>query len=169
MSNIWYRAEGETTYGPMTLAELTSEITTAPRPTDVFVWRPGLPQWQRAQDVREVAERLFTPPPMIPKKAPHAALQPPAPLVCVEASGAAPADRMKSTPGNDRKLEGIGGWLILFAIGQVVGPLKFVAGTLQYYQTIDRTLFDKFPTTFIGEGLINFALFMFYFWTAVVA
>lgn len=58
------------------------------------------------------------------------------------------------------KPQGIGGWLILFAIGQVVGPLKFIASTLHYYDGVDAAQLEKFPITFIGEGVMNFTLFV---------
>src|SRR5215203_573173 len=70
-------------------------------------------------------------------------------------------------PRDESKLKGIGGWLILVAIGQVLGPVKNLGTLLQYYSSMDRSMFGQFPVTFIGEGLLNFFLLLFIFWTTV--
>jgi hypothetical protein len=165
MSNIWYLAQGESSLGPMTLPELVSKISTAPSPEDASVWRPGFSDWQKAPSVREIADCLFIPPPLtgrVPKEI-NARLT-------AQRTEEKTRDDLKGvqwSPGEKSTLKGIGGWLILFAIGQVVGPLKSLVSFLEYLQTIDRSMIERFPVTFIGEGLINVFFLLFVFWTAV--
>jgi hypothetical protein len=164
MSNVWYYASGGTPQGPLNLADLLSIISRAGRPSDVLIWSPGFEGWERAADVREIAERLFNPPPVDDPKPASNAL-PPAPIPVQESQSHSLED-VKWVGTTDPKLKGIAGWLILFAIGQVAGPLTFLGSALKYYGELDGALWQQFPATFIGEAVITAALFVLYFATA---
>jgi NAD/NADP transhydrogenase beta subunit len=69
---------------------------------------------------------------------------------------------------NEDKLRGIGGWLLLLALGQILGPIKFVVSIVQYYATLETALFEKLPVTLAGEALLNLAAGALYFITAVL-
>ena len=54
------------------------------------------------------------------------------------------------------ELSGIGGWLILIAIGQLVGPLKFLGSLAPYYSNPDvEALRINFPIVFFIEAVLN--------------
>jgi Protein of unknown function (DUF2569) len=55
---------------------------------------------------------------------------------------------------NAKELAGIGGWLILVAIGQVLGPLKVLASIFDYY----TKLWTKYPIAAYGEAALNMSL-----------
>jgi uncharacterized protein DUF2569/uncharacterized protein DUF4339 len=146
MSAVWYYADRATKHGPMTLAELSAALSAVSAPRETLVWRPGFESWQRAGDVSELAGASGPPP------------FPPPPPTSDLASGAA----------SDAKLKGIGGWLILVAIGQVLAPVKLFISIAQYYGTLDRELIEKFPLAFAGEGLLNLALVVLCVSTAIL-
>jgi Protein of unknown function (DUF2569) len=68
----------------------------------------------------------------------------------------------------DPKLTGIGGWLILVALGQILGPIKFLVSIGQYYSTLDSNIIGKLPVTFAGEAVINFFVLVLSIYTAVL-
>ena len=66
-------------------------------------------------------------------------------------------------------LVGIGGWLILVAIGQVLGPIRALFSIGNYYlNELDTSLFDAFPLTVYGEIALNAAFFAFSIFTAIM-
>jgi len=67
MSEFWYCAEGEETRGPITFDQLLEIISSSPSPRMTLVWRDGFADWKTAENVREVVERLFRPPPLGPR------------------------------------------------------------------------------------------------------
>lgn len=163
MSNIWYYAEDESERGPMTLAELASTLSRMSQPAAVLVWRPGFPAWQRADAIKEVAQLIFKPPPLRVKppedgrtkttiSAPR--LQPQA-----EIPDLGPANVDVSNPN------GIEGWLILLAIGQGLGLLRFFVSLGQYYAALDTSLIRRIPVTFFGEALMNICLAVLFVYT----
>jgi Protein of unknown function (DUF2569) len=51
--------------------------------------------------------------------------------------------------------KGIGGWLVLVAIGQVLGPLRLIGTLAEYYANNDTLVaFGKIPVTMYGELVI---------------
>lgn len=152
MSEEWYYAEGEAARGPMTLAELASILGRFPDPYRVPVWRPGFERWQWAEDVSDVAAALAQ-----RRGADPSLLTPPQRAIPYATT---------PTPVVDPKLSGIGGWLILVAIGQVLGPLRFIVSMIQYYSSLDTALLRRIPVAMLGEGLMNVALGLLYGYTA---
>jgi hypothetical protein len=76
-----------------------------------MVWRHGFDDWKPADEVSEVAQQLFRPPPLRPGPPPVPTIREPAVPVedAVEFKNVRPP------------LTGIGGWLGLLAFGQVIG------------------------------------------------
>lgn len=54
----------------------------------------------------------------------------------------------QSTGKKNKQLVGIGGWLALLAIGQILAPVKVV---ISYFQTFEDQLRVQFPIAFYGE------------------
>ena len=67
------------------------------------------------------------------------------------------------------ELVGIGGWLVLVAIGQVLGPIRSLLSIGNYYlNELDTSLFESFPLTVYGEIVLNVAFFAFSIFTAIM-
>ena len=140
----WYYAEGQDTRGPVSLAALVPILAKTAKPGNVLVWRPGMADWQAAASVPEIAGRLSS----------------------------APADRPTMTPASNAPgvpaPEGIGGWLVLVAIGQVLGPLRTLVSIAAYYANLDARLFQQFPAAAYGEVLLNAAMFVLVLSTSIL-
>ena len=145
MTELWYYAEGEEARGPLSLPELVPLLSRIADPRRVMVWRHGFEEWKAVEDVREVAQQLFRPPPL--RRAP-----PPVPVVPTPAG----VDREASDFKNVKLAPaGIGGWLGLLAFGQVVGIMRLAVSLSQYYTTLDPQITTKFPTAIWGEAALN--------------
>jgi len=70
MPEWYYVAEG-TPVGPVPLEDLASLISSGRLPTDVLVWRVGLPQWATAASQPEIASRVPPPIPLHAQGATH--------------------------------------------------------------------------------------------------
>lgn len=64
MSDIWYYAEGQKKVGPLTLAQLAAILSRVSVAKEVLVWRSGLAGWEKAENVKELAAYLISPPPL---------------------------------------------------------------------------------------------------------
>lgn len=64
MSEPWYYTVAGTRYGPLTVEHLGQLIASGQLGPDVFVWRPGLAQWVRADSQPEIAGQI---PPAAPQ------------------------------------------------------------------------------------------------------
>jgi len=64
VEHVWHLAEGGKTTGPFSKAALGRMAADGKLTRDTYVWTPGQDGWQKAEDVRELAQ-LFTvlPPP----------------------------------------------------------------------------------------------------------
>jgi hypothetical protein len=61
------------------------------------------------------------------------------------------------TPDADPALKGIGGWLILMAIGQVLGPIQIISGMVREYGGLPEGTFARFPLAFMGDAAMRLA------------
>ena len=157
MSELWYYAEGSETRGPLSLADLVGNLSKASDPEKVLVWRKGFQNWKPVSAVSEVAGQLIRPPPLRPPPPPSKIHEP---VVIDDVAGA-----LKDVKP---PLSGIAGWLILIAIGQVIGVIKLIASLGQYYGNADPKLFQQFPVTMWGEAALNTGFVAFAIYTAVL-
>jgi hypothetical protein len=65
------------------------------------------------------------------------------------------------------KLKGIGGWLILMAIGQVVGPIQILTGMIEEFGSVPEGTAARYPLAFIGDGGMRLAYVAFLAYVAV--
>jgi hypothetical protein len=147
MTQFWYYGEGGQARGPVPHAELIRLLARLADPRRVMIWRDGFEDWKAVEDVPEVAQQLFSPPPL--GSAPPPAVREPA----VDASDAAEFKNVKP------ELTGIDGWLALVAFGQVVGILRLLVTMGQYYTTaISDEVWKRFPIALWGEAALNAAM-----------
>jgi Protein of unknown function (DUF2569)/GYF domain 2 len=142
MTDVWYYAEGEEARGPLSLGELLAVLARVADARRVMIWGHGFESWKPVEDVNEVAQQLFRPPPLQTTNAL------PSPVGEVVADAAA---FQVVRP----ELTGIRGWLVVVAIGQVLGLLKSLVSLGQYYSTMNGQLWKRFPEAFWGEAAMN--------------
>jgi hypothetical protein len=155
MSDIWYYAEGNQSVGPKSLSDMTAILSHASNARNILVWRDGFASWVRAENVPELAPHVIKPPPLPASPPPlsKAITVPSAQPVFGELR----ANDQRSA-ANKRDLVGISGWLVLVAIGQVLGPLYRIFWLLDYYGSLDRDLWINFPITAYGEAALNMSV-----------
>jgi hypothetical protein len=142
MEKNWHYINGDKSFGPVSLPELKSVLSRMPQPKEVLVWREGFADWRFAGDVSELAWTV--PPPLLPP-------------VKLPASSTV-SQPMTSRDHLSQKRNdpvGIGGWLLLVAIGQVLGPFKLVGSSLKEYSQIEASLWRSYPITFYGSAAID--------------
>src|SRR5258708_36961272 len=66
MTDLWYYAEGEKTRGPCSIDELIPLLIRISDPRRIMIWRHGFDDWKPVEEVREVAQKVFRPPPLKP-------------------------------------------------------------------------------------------------------
>ncbi|MBR0847106.1 DUF2569 family protein [Bradyrhizobium diazoefficiens] len=156
MTDLWYYAEGGQPRGPLSLVELIPLLARISDPRHVKIWRHGFEDWKAVEDVREVAQQLFRPPPLTPAPPPLATVR--EPVVTAEEAG----EFRNVKP----ELTGIGGWLGLLAFGQVMGILRLIVSVGQYMQSISDDTWKRFPTAIWGELVMNAGLICLCIYTA---
>jgi len=157
MSEFWYYAEGDVTRGPLSLSELVPLLSRIADPRRVMIWRLGFDDWKAVEEVREVAQQLFRPPPLRSARPPVPIREP-----AVNVEDAAEFKNVKPL------LSGIGGWLGLLAFGQVVGILRLIVSMGQYYTTLSDELWKRFPAAIWGEAALNAAMVWLCLYTVVL-
>ncbi|QCI67152.1 DUF2569 family protein [Phreatobacter stygius] len=73
-------------------------------------------------------------------------------------------------PAGEKPLEGIAGWLIIVAIGQIAGPIAFILGTRSLFASLPEGTARDMPVAFLGAvlleltvlGLLVFTAFLFF-------
>jgi hypothetical protein len=108
-------------------------------------------RWKAVEEVRELAQQLFRPPPLrsAPPPVPPMPLAPAVREPTVDAADAAHFKDVKP------ELTGIGGWLGLLMFGQVVGILRVLVTLGEYYTTLEPQVTARFPTAIWGEVALN--------------
>jgi hypothetical protein len=159
MTDQWYYAEGDQSRGPVSLAQLVALLAKIPDPRRVMIWRHGFENWKPMEDVREIAERVFRPPPLPTSQAPMLPAPPPlAPVirepVAIDTDDSEYFKKKSTTPLP------FGGWLYLLGLGQIMGILRFISGMKDYYGGLDQDLVNKFPAALYGEVLMNVFVFI---------
>ncbi len=153
MDDIWYYAEGEKSVGPLSLSDMTFILSRVSDGRNVFVWREGFSSWIKAESVPDLIPYVIKSPTsavLLPRGLQESKAAPTSLAVANEVRGKA-----EPSENNYRDPVGIGGWLILVAIGQVLGPLKFVDFLFKYYVHINGDFWAEFPITFFGEAVLN--------------
>jgi hypothetical protein len=149
----------------MSAADLVAALSTRPDPRKTLLWRHGFTDWQPAARVQEIAEQL--PPPLRPPPPPPPPGLPPQPQPQPQPRASTSMDA--PAPGDAAKPTGIAGWLVLVAIGQVLGPARTALDLGRYFVSdLDAELFQRFPVTFYGEIALNVAFTAFVICTAIL-
>jgi Protein of unknown function (DUF2569)/GYF domain 2 len=163
MTDLWYYAEGESSRGPLSINELIPLLVRISDPRRIMIWRHGFDDWKPVEEVHEVAQQVFRPPPLKPGS-------PPISLASARLVREPVVDAEEAAHFKDVKpeLTGLGGWLALVGFGQVTGMLRFLVSVSDYYSKMDGQLFAKFPATMWGEAVMNGALFALSVYTAVL-
>jgi Protein of unknown function (DUF2569)/GYF domain 2 len=147
MSELWYYAEDNEQHGPVSLPTLVEALSRIPAPEKVLVWNGGFDDWKAAEGVREIADQLVRPPPLNQRPPPLATREIRNVQSMVDDAAAVEAE-------NNRGPKGLGGWLLLIAIAQVVAPWIFLANLVQRYIGADTQLFEQYPVALYGEAAI---------------
>ena len=165
MSELWYYAEGGESRGPLSLAELVGNLSQASDPQKALVWRNGFEDWKPAGTVSELAGQLLRPPPLRPTPPPVVPpAEPPSKIHELVVSD----DDAGALKDFKPPLSGIAGWLILVAIGQVVGVIKLLGLLAQYYGDVDPKLFQQFSVAMWGEAALYTGFLALLIYTAVL-
>ena len=61
---FWYYAEGDSSVGPLSLADLRAILSCVSGAGSVFVWRDGFTDWVMARNVPELVTHVVKPPPV---------------------------------------------------------------------------------------------------------
>jgi GYF domain 2 len=109
---MWFYAIDGTPQGPVTVEQLVATLHGFPDPAATHVWRDGMPAWQPAGTVPDVASRLAPPAPRLPPP-------PPMPSAAVEQDGEGPGAVAVAVASHYRRL-------VL-----LVGVLMLMGGALQ--------------------------------------
>lgn len=64
---VWYAVLDGSAVGPLSTAELAYLITEKRVTKESYVWRPGMPDWELAEDVPEVLRLVALTPPPVPE------------------------------------------------------------------------------------------------------
>jgi hypothetical protein len=111
------------------------------------------------EDLLDVAQQLFHPPPLRPLPPIAAA---PTLRESVMVDDATQFASVKPEP------VGIRGWLAVLAFAQVVAILRLIGSLAQYYTTLDANFWTTFPTAIWGEALLNAAVVLLGVYTTVL-
>jgi len=161
MSDVWYYAACNNSVGPLSKATLIEALSQMQEPKNALVWRSGFADWKKVSEISELFPYVAKPPPLPPPLPPLAA-----PKFTGEPSvSAADAAQFKNLKPD---LTGIAGWLIIVAIGQVLGPLRLLVSLGEYYEKMDKRIVESFPIAVWGEAALNAFIFLFVVYTAVL-
>ena len=114
----WFFAQGNQRRGPVPFSQLVQSVLAQPDPRAALVWRKGLPEWTRCENVPELERRLA---PVLASQATEEAARPasaPAPVA------SRPVSVEDATPGSPALVYGgiAGGALVLVLLGWLFWP-----------------------------------------------
>ena len=159
MAELWYYAEGVETRGPLSTGELIPMLGRIADPRRVMIWRQGFEDWKPVEDVLEIAQQVI-------RSAPVRG-EPPS-LSPVTGEPAVDAPDTKAVKNLKPKLTGLGGWLAIVVIGQIVGILRLLSAMAQYFATLDHQVLAEFPAIIWGEAALNAAVLCLAIYTTIL-
>lgn len=173
MGDGWYYAKDEKIVGPIPLENLEVILSMVSDPYNLRVWRVGFSDWAAAGTVKEIAALIRTPPPL-PETRGESASKTKSPLPSIlqtttpQTSNLIGDGRTSNVlpPPNKKALVGIGGWLILVAIGQILGPLIFLSRQVTEFTKLDSSVWTLYPITFYGEAALSASFFVLVIYTS---
>jgi len=123
MDQSWHYADGEKSVGPINKTDLMKVLSRLSRPGDVLAWRSGFESWRAVKEIDKLFSQVERPPPL------------PSSGKTESAIAIAPHSRVVVDPpaDSDSRLVGIGGWLVIVAIEQVVGPIRHLLSLFVFY------------------------------------
>ncbi len=128
MDDVWYYVARDQSVGPVSLLNLIQVLSRTSSARDVLVWRDGFANWEKVSSVPELAVQVIKPPPL-------PAAPPPLPRrtnLSIAPSTITIDERRLIEPvsKDSEELVGIGGWLVVIALGRIYGPLALLACTI---------------------------------------
>src|ERR1700694_1544786 len=147
----YYAVAGEPK-GPVPFEQLIEALSKFPDAGKIPVWRHGFEKWKPVDHVQEIAAKLSPPAPLSKSSILDAA-----PIASEPAISEAEAGQVK-----DANLPaGLGGWLIVIGIGQVLGSLRLIGTIGGYVEKLNTEALKRFPVVFWGEAAMYFGLLIF--------
>jgi hypothetical protein len=178
LADTWYFGEAGEARGPFSLKELAGALRKLSDPRKILVWRHGFEDWKPIDDVPEISVELSQPPPLPKSSLPNVPRIGPPPLprstvssvprISQPSVSEAEASQFKNVRPD---LVGIGGWLVLMALGQVLGPLRMLVSLGEHFEKLDKldkNVLERFPAAIWGETAIYVGLLIFMVYTAVL-
>jgi hypothetical protein len=165
MDDVWYYAASNQSAGPVSLAKLIQVLSQTTNAKDVLVWRDGFANWEKASSVSELAGHVIKPPPLPapPPPLPRRPLASPPPTI---ASDSRSSEQVVSKEENE--LVGIGGWLVIIALGRIFGPLALLVWMVNYYTSLDRNFWTTYPFVAYSEAALNGVALALSLWTTAL-
>jgi hypothetical protein len=165
MDDVWYYAASNQSAGPVSLAKLIQVLSQATNARDVLVWRDGFENWEKASSVSELAGHVIKPPPL-PALPPPLPRRPTAIPPSTIASDSRSIERVVSK--EEDELVGIGGWLVIIALGRIFGPLALLVWMVNYYTSLDGNFWTTYPFVAYSEAALNGVALVLSLWTTVL-
>jgi hypothetical protein len=136
----WWCRQFGIQYGPMSLSEFKDKLRGVDT-REVFL-RNSFEDWKRLEDVPEFRAEGQKPPDSIT------------------------VGEVRSPLATKKKeLVGIGGWLIVVALGQALGPPRFVVTSLTYFSSLQADLWETFPVAAYGEAILYASVLVIMCWS----
>jgi hypothetical protein len=166
MDDVWYYAARDQSVGPISLANLIQVLSRTNGARDVLVWRDGFANWEKASSVSELAVHVIKPPPLpaapppLPRRT-NPEISPP--IIAIDER-----QLSESVSKDEGEPVGIGGWLVVIALGRIYGPLALLVWMGDYYKSLDSSFWTIYPFVAYSEAALNVAALALSLWTTVL-